>query len=95
MADDETICSICQSADKLSNDKLLINTACGHKFCRNCIDRELAKKSQFMCPRCRKGPKHAGQSKDTVVKRTGLSEKTLDEIITQKEISHRKRVVKM
>jgi hypothetical protein len=52
--------------------------------CTSCCDREFAKKKQFNCPTCK-----------TVVKRQGLSEKTVDEIITQKEIVVRKRVVKM
>ena len=26
---------------------------CGHKFCSSCIDRELYRKRQFECPRCK------------------------------------------
>lgn len=85
--DDDTVCSICNSEDKLTVEKLLVNNKCGHRFCVSCCDREFARKPQFACPRCK--------GTQVLVKRTGLTEKTLDQIETQKEITIRRKVLKV
>ncbi|KAG5185926.1 CDK-activating kinase assembly factor MAT1-domain-containing protein [Tribonema minus] len=81
---DEDVCSICKSEDKITQDKLLVNNLCGHKFCGSCCDREFSRKKVFQCPKCKKD-----------VKRTGLTQKTLDELAVQKELTHRRRILKI
>jgi len=57
--DNTDACAVCGkkqfSAVNLSRQVFQVNTVnnCGHKFCPSCIDRELNKKRQFACPRCK------------------------------------------
>ena len=57
--DSSDACAVCGkkqfSSANLSRQAFQVNTAnsCGHKFCSSCIDRELNKKRQFACPRCK------------------------------------------
>mmetsp|Transcript_4437 Transcript_4437/g.6288 ORF Transcript_4437/g.6288 Transcript_4437/m.6288 type:complete len:288 (+) Transcript_4437:135-998(+) len=83
-ADDEAVCSICKSEDKITRDKLLVNSHCGHRFCNSCCEREFSKRKQFLCPKCK-----------SVVKRGNLSEKTIDEIAVQREMTHRRKLIKI
>jgi hypothetical protein len=43
------------AVSNLTDQVFLVNTAnkCGHKFCMSCVERELYKKRQFACPRCK------------------------------------------
>lgn len=43
------------AVSNLTEQVFQVNTAnkCGHKFCNSCIERELYKKRQFACPRCK------------------------------------------
>lgn len=61
----------------------LVNNAnnCGHKFCPSCIERELSKKRQFSCPRCK-----------MMVSRDKLSEKGLDETEVERDFRIRKKI---
>jgi ribosomal protein L37AE/L43A len=52
--------------------------------CNACCDREFARKKIFQCPRCKKD-----------VKRSALTEKTIDELSVAREIPNRRRILKM
>lgn len=82
-------CAICGTAEtdssNLSSQTTLQTNAtvrCGHQFCGNCIDREMARKREFPCPIC-----------DTPVKRVTLTQRTLDAVQCEKDTSWRRRLL--
>lgn len=77
-------CGKRQSAvSNLTEQTFLINTLpkCGHKFCSSCVERELYKKRQFACLKCK-----------TIVTRDKLSIKSLDETEVERDFSIRRKV---
>jgi len=88
----ENICSICKVAQdavqNLTGEALLVNTnlECTHKFCKQCVEREFARKREFKCPiiTCR-----------AMVRRNTLTEKTLDEVEVSKDAQMRKEIKRM
>jgi hypothetical protein len=42
------------AASNLAEQIFKVNTTngCGHKFCEICLNRELSRKRQFLCPKC-------------------------------------------
>lgn len=85
----ENICAICKTAQdavqNLTGEVLLVNTNldCTHKFCKQCVEREFARKREFKCPipSCR-----------AMVKKNTLTEKTLDEVEASRDAQIRKEV---
>lgn len=77
-------CCICHTGedalDNLTGAQLLINQ-CGHKFCKQCSNRKFSQKSNFLCPLC-----------SASVKKSSLSDKTLDEIEVADDLKVRKRI---
>lgn len=71
------------AASNLTEQVFQVNTAnkCGHKFCSSCIERELYKKRQFACPRCK-----------NMVSRDKLSKKSLDETEVERDYSIRRKI---
>jgi len=52
--------------------------------CNSCIDRELSRKREFPCPICQ-----------TPVKRMNLTDRSLDDVICEKDTSWRSRILKV
>jgi CDK-activating kinase assembly factor MAT1 len=71
------------AVSNLTEQVFQVNTAnkCGHKFCSSCVERELYKKRQFACPRCK-----------NMVSRDKLSTKSLDETEVERDFSIRRKV---
>ncbi|CAM9818126.1 unnamed protein product, partial [Choristocarpus tenellus] len=88
MVVDELTCALCRgaedAADNLTQQKLLVNNKCGHRFHQACVEKELNRRKSFPCPVCQ-----------TQVRRAGLTEKTLDELEVARDVAVRKRVVKI
>ena len=85
MIEEHNECVICgikaDAASNMNAKGLLVNEKCGHKFCNTCIERQFARKRSFSCPRC----KHE-------VKRGWLSEKSLEALECERDVSIRKMV---
>jgi CDK-activating kinase assembly factor MAT1 len=84
-------CAICgttegDSSNLTSTTSLQTNATvkCGHQFCSACIDRELSRKREFPCTIC-----------GNVVKRVTLTQRTLDDVQTEKDTGWRRRVLKV
>ncbi|CAM9268077.1 unnamed protein product [Heterosigma akashiwo] len=79
-------CAICNTTEddsfNLNNKKLLLNKKCGHKFCQTCIRRELARSKSFPCQKCQQP-----------VKKATLTDKSLNEIECERDVSWRKKVL--
>lgn len=82
-------CAFCGTAEgdssNLSSHTTLQTNAtvrCGHQFCNTCIERELVRKREFPCPRCK-----------TPVKRVTLTQRTLDAVQCEKDTSWRRRLI--
>ncbi|CAM9166374.1 unnamed protein product [Ectocarpus sp. 6 AP-2014] len=86
--DDELVCVLCKGAqDEASNitqQKLVVNNKCGHRFHQACAEKELLRRKTFPCPACQ-----------VQVRRAGLTEKTLDELEVARDITVRKRITKI
>jgi len=84
----EDSCAKCNTtslcASDLTSIVFLVNLskACGHKFCKVCIDKELRRHRSFLCPRC-----------NTPVSHEKLSEKTVDETEVERDFRIRRRVM--
>ncbi|CAM9913662.1 unnamed protein product, partial [Sphacelaria rigidula] len=85
---DENVCALCKgkedAASNLTQQKLVVNNKCGHRFHQHCVEKELVRRKSFPCPLCQ-----------TQVKRAGLTEKTLDELEVSRDITVRKRISKI
>jgi hypothetical protein len=85
--DGNDTCVLCNTkenaASNLSSEVFLVNklASCGHKFCASCVDRQFSRKRVFSCPKC------GGE-----VKKGSLSEKSLDELECEKDVSTRRRI---
>jgi len=85
--EDNDTCVLCNTkenaASNLSSEVFLVNklASCGHKFCTSCVDRQFSRKRVFSCPKC------GGE-----VKKGSLSEKGLDELECEKDVSTRRRI---
>ena len=83
-------CSICGKTEadssNLTQTNLKTNATigCGHQFCPNCVERELSLRKTFPCPICK-----------TVVKRSTLTTRSLDDIQCEKDTSWRRRILKV
>ncbi|CAM9829695.1 unnamed protein product, partial [Discosporangium mesarthrocarpum] len=86
--DYESTCALCRgaedAADNLTQQKLVVNNKCGHRFHQACVEKELNRRKTFPCPICQ-----------THVRRAGLTEKTLDELEVSRDITVRKRIAKI
>lgn len=85
---DENVCALCKCAEdaasNLTQQKLVVNNKCGHRFHQACVEKEFVRRKAFPCPLCQ-----------TQVKRAGLTEKTLDELEVSRDITVRKRISKI
>jgi hypothetical protein len=54
----------------------------GHRFCRNCVDKELRRHRSFLCPKCNQPITHEK-----------LSEKTIDETEVERDFRIRRKVM--
>ncbi len=82
-----SICGITESdSSNLTQTNLQTNATigCGHQFCPTCVERELSLRKTFSCPIC-----------DTIVKRSTLSTRSLDDIQCEKDTSWRRRIMKI
>ena len=84
-------CAICGTTEEdvsnlASQVSLQTNATvhCGHQFCNQCLDREFSRKREFPCPICQ-----------TLVKRATLTERSLDEMQVERDVSWRRRVLKV
>jgi CDK-activating kinase assembly factor MAT1 len=83
-------CAICcqteSDSSNLTQSTLHTNTVvgCGHQFCIVCVERELSRRKTFPCPIC-----------ETIVKRSTLSTRTLDDVQCEKDTSWRRRINKV
>lgn len=82
-------CAICGTTegDNLTSTTTLQTNAtvkCGHQFCTACIDRELARRREFPCVVC-----------GSAVRRVTLTQRTLDDVQTEKDTGWRRRVLKV
>eukprot|EP00904_Undaria_pinnatifida_P012999 jgi/Undpi1/882/HiC_scaffold_10.g04346.m1 len=86
--DDELVCALCKGAENAANNitqqKLVVNNKCGHRFHQACAEKELLRRKTFPCPVCQ-----------IQVRRAGLTEKTLDELEVARDITVRKRITKI
>jgi CDK-activating kinase assembly factor MAT1 len=80
-------CVICNDIHGNSSNLLgkifKVNTTpkCGHKFCDDCINKEMARKRQFSCPKC-----------GIPVTREKLSIKGLDETEVERDFINRRKI---
>ncbi|KAH8052240.1 cyclin-dependent protein serine/threonine kinase activator [Aureococcus anophagefferens] len=91
--DDDDVCVICgvdpsKKASNLTRRTLQTNVSrevrCGHRFCNACVERHIAKKSQFPCPVAGCG---------AAVRKAQLDARTLEDIEVERDATHRKRVL--
>ncbi|KAH8075175.1 cyclin-dependent protein serine/threonine kinase activator [Aureococcus anophagefferens] len=91
--DDDDVCVICgvdpsKKASNLTRRTLQTNVSrevrCGHSFCNACVERHIAKKSQFPCPVAGCG---------AAVRKAQLDARTLEDIEVERDATHRKRVL--
>lgn len=87
MSINEDSCAVCglrqHAASNLTDNTFQVNTTqkCGHKFCDRCVERELHRKRQFLCPLC-----------NVMVTREKLSKKSLDETEVERDFKVRRRI---
>lgn len=81
------VCGITESdSSNLTQSTLQTNATvgCGHQFCLSCVERELSRRKTFPCPIC-----------ETIVKRSTLTTRTLDDVQCEKDTSWRRRISKV
>lgn len=78
-------CAKCNRNSLTSSDLSIIVflwSNCGHRFCRNCVDKELRRHRSFLCPKCNQPITHEK-----------LSEKTIDETEVERDFRIRRKVM--